>query len=163
MGEAGIDVQHAPAAVRAGGWETLAFRGAALVALLHALDDAFLNRQPGVGLGQHAVAGLIALAAGVGAIAAFPRIRVGLRALLAFVFGILAIANGAQHALHIAAEGVGGSDVSGVAALVAGLVLLALATAIPFRHRGEGAARHRRRWANRAVALVGGALIVALF
>ena len=37
--------------LRRWGWETLVFRGATAVALLHALDDAFLNRQPGVGLG----------------------------------------------------------------------------------------------------------------
>ena len=101
MGEGGIHVHHASAAVRPWGWETIVFRGATVVALLHALDDAFLNRQPGVGLGQHAVAALVALVAGVGAIAAFPRVRVGLRGLIALVFGIMSSANGAQHALYI--------------------------------------------------------------
>ena len=38
----------------------------ALVALVHAFDDAFVHRGPGLGLGQHALAGLIALAAGIG-------------------------------------------------------------------------------------------------
>jgi hypothetical protein len=36
--------------------EALVFGGATTVALLHALDDAFVHRQPGVGLGQHALA-----------------------------------------------------------------------------------------------------------
>jgi hypothetical protein len=62
-----------------------------LVALAHALDDAFVHRGPGLGIGQHALAGLIALAAGIGAIAAFPRLRPGLRAALAFSFGVVAL------------------------------------------------------------------------
>ncbi len=148
------------AAVRSWGWETLAFRGATVIALLHALDDAFLNRQPGVPLGQHALAAFIALTAGVGAMIAFPRLRPGLRALLAFVFGALSVANGAQHVLHIAADELEGSDVTGVAAVVAGAILLLLALAIPFRHRGEGAATRGRRWTNRVVAVVAGALIL---
>ncbi len=44
-------------------WETPVFVAATLAALLHALDDAFLNRQPGVPLGQHALAALISVAA----------------------------------------------------------------------------------------------------
>jgi uncharacterized protein len=148
------------AAVRSWGRETLAFRGATVIALLHALDDAFVNRQPGVPLGQHALAAFIALTAGVGAMIAFPRLRPGLRALLAFVLGALSVANGAQHVLHIAAGELEGSDVTGAAAVVAGAILLLLALAIPFRHRGEGAATRGRRWANRAIAIVGAALIV---
>ena len=34
--------------------ETIVFRGATAVALVHALDDAFLGREPGVDLSQHA-------------------------------------------------------------------------------------------------------------
>jgi hypothetical protein len=45
-------------------WETTVFRTATSIALLHALDDAFLNRQAGIGLGQHALAAVISLAAG---------------------------------------------------------------------------------------------------
>ena len=148
------------ATIRRRGWETIVFWAATGVALLHALDDAFLNRQPGVPLGQHALAALIALAAGAGAMIAFPRLRPGLRALLAFVFGALSVANGAQHVLHIAADELEGSDVTGVAAVVAGAILLLLALAIPLRHRGEGAETRGRRWANRVIAIVGAALIV---
>jgi hypothetical protein len=36
---------------------TRVFRIAVLVTLVHALDDAFVHRGPGYGLGQHAVAG----------------------------------------------------------------------------------------------------------
>ena len=67
------------------GWEATVFRGATAVALVHALDDAFLNRQPGVPLDQHALAAAISLAAGVGAIVAFPRLRPGFRAAITLV------------------------------------------------------------------------------
>ena len=72
---------------------------------MHAFDDAFVHRGPGLGLGQHALAGLIALAAGIGAIVAFPRLRLGLQAGLAFSFGVLAVVNGAMHIGHIDAGG----------------------------------------------------------
>ena len=57
--------------------ETLVFRVAAGLALLHALDDAFVHRGPGLGLGQHALAGAIAIVAAVAAIVAFPTLRAG--------------------------------------------------------------------------------------
>ena len=63
------------------------------VALLHALDDAFLNRQPGVDIGQHALAAIISLVAGIAAILAFPRLRPGIRAATSLTFGVLAIVN----------------------------------------------------------------------
>ena len=129
---------------------------ATVVALIHGVDDAFVHRGPGLGLGQHALAGLLALAAGLGAIAAYPRLRPGVRAGVAFAFGVLAIANGVLHAGHIRADGVAGGDVTGVLALAAGVVLVGLSAAIPWRHRGEGS------WRSRAVA-VPAALLAALF
>jgi hypothetical protein len=149
--------------LRAWGWETVTFRGGTAIALLHAIDDAFLNRQPGVPASQHALAAVIALAAGVAAIVAFPRLRPGLRAGIAFVFGVFAIVNGALHVGHISVDGATASDYTGVLALVAGVALVVLGVAIPFVHRGEGAATRRRRWAYRAAALVGGFLVVYAF
>ena len=143
--------------------ETLLFRAATAVALLHALDDAFVNRQPGIPLGQHALAAFIALAAGVAAIVAFPRLRPGLRAGTAIVFGVVAVVNGGTHVAHIAVDGAAASDYTGVLAAGAGVVLVVLGLAIPFRHRGEGAATRSRRWAYRVVAVVAGALVVYAF
>ena len=148
------------ATVRSWGWEGLVFRVATAVALLHALDDAFLNRQPGVPIGQHALAAAIALAAGVAAIVAFPRLRPGLRAAISFVFGLFAIVNGALHVVHISKDGPAHSDLTGVLALAAGVVLVLLGLAIPFLHRGEGAATRSRRWANRLVAVVVGFVVL---
>ena len=51
-----------------------------------------------------------------------------------------------MHVLHIQTHGAAGGDVTGALAAAAGLVLVGLAVAIPWRHRGEGSAGRRRRW-----------------
>jgi uncharacterized protein len=129
--------------------EPLVFALATLLVLVHALDDAFVHRGPGLGLGQHALAGAIALAASIAALLAFPSLRPGLRAALAFSFGGLAIVNGALHLIHIEKYGASGSDVTGTLAVAGGVVLVGLAVAIPWRHRGAGS----RPWLGRAVAV----------
>jgi hypothetical protein len=139
------------------------FRGATAVALLHAVDDAWLNRQPGVPLGQHALAAVIALAAGIAAVVAFPRLRPGFRAAIALVFGVFAIVNGTLHLIHVTDGGASGSDVTGVLALAAGVVLALLGFAIPFVHRGEGTRTRARRLVNRAVGVLAGALALYAF
>ena len=145
--------------------EALVFASATAIALLHALDDAFAGRQPGVGAGQHLIAALVAIAASLVAVWVFPSLRPGLRAALAAGFGVLATVNGMTHVLHLRMEGPSGSDLSGVLAALAGLVLVGLAASIPWRHRGAGAATRRGRWAVRAVAVpatVAGALFLLL-
>ena len=139
--------------------ETLVFRAATGIALVHALDDAVVNRQPGVPLEQHALAAAIALGAGLAAAASFPRLWPGVRAAIALAFGVLALVNGGMHVAHIVVDGAARSDFTGVATVAAAAVLLALAVVIPFRHRGEHAATRRRRWANRAVATAALALL----
>jgi uncharacterized protein len=146
--------------IRDWGWATLIFRAATALALVHALDDAFVNRQPGVDLDPHALAAAISVAGAAAAAVSFPRLRPGLRAAIALVFGVLAVTNGFMHVIHIAKEGPAHSDLTGVLAAVAGLLLIGLALWIPWRHRGEGARTARRRWINRAIALVLGALLV---
>jgi len=146
-------------AVRDWGWETAVFRGATGICLLHALDDAFVNRQPGVDLDQHALAAALSLVLGVGAIVAFPRLRPGVRAAVSLGFGVLATVNGALHFRHVTVDAPAASDYTGVVALLAGIALIGLGVAIPILHRGEGAATGARRWANRAVAVVGSVLV----
>jgi hypothetical protein len=140
--------------------ETLVFRVATAGALLHALDDAFLNRQPGVPLGQHALAAAIAVAGGGAALGGFPLLRPGLRAGVALVFGVLAATNGAMHAIHIRKDGPAHSDLTGALALAAGVVLIAAGLWISWRHRGERAQTARRRWLNRAIAVAGGFVVL---
>jgi uncharacterized protein len=140
--------------------ETIVFRGATAVALVHALDDAFLDRQPGVALSQHAVAAVISLAGGVAAMVAFPGLRPGFRAAIGLVFGTLATTNGAMHVVHIAKDGPAHSDLTGVLALIAGIVLIGLGLSIPWLHRGEGARTAQRRWVNRGIAAAAGVLVL---
>jgi uncharacterized protein len=139
--------------------QTTVFATAMAVALLHALDDAFLHREPGVGMGQHALAAVVSLVLGLGAIYAFPYVRPAARASLAFLFGALAIVNGGLHVKHIAAEGVATSDLTGALALAAGVVLVGLAATIPWLHRGQGAAGPRRRWVYRVGAVPVGIIL----
>ena len=115
-----------------------------------------------MGLGQHVLAAVVSLALGLGAVYAFPYLRPAARSALAFFFGALAIVNGALHLKHINGEGMAASDLTGVLALAAGVVLVALAAHIPWRHRGEGTAGRRRRWAYRVAAVPAG-LLLALF
>src|SRR4051812_49826377 len=88
--------------------EAVVFTAASALALVHALDDAFVHRGPGLGLGQHALAGAIAVFAWLAGVLAFPRLRPGLRAALAFAYGGLAPPNRAVHAIHLARHRVGG-------------------------------------------------------
>jgi alpha/beta superfamily hydrolase len=127
--------------------EAAVFAVATAVALVHALDDAFVHRGPGLGLGQHALAGLIAIAAGIAGVVAFPSLRPGLRAALALSFGGLALVNGMLHLIHVGQHGASGGDVTGALAAAGGVVLIGLAVAIPWRHRGEGT------WKSRSLAV----------
>ena len=139
--------------------ETRVFAAAVLIGLLHAVDDAVLNRQPGVPADQHLPALAAVTLAGVLAAALFGRLRPGLRSALALTAGALTITNGAMHVIHVATVEVSGSDITGVLAAVSGLVLLGLGIAIPIVHRGEGATGTVRRWVNRGIALVALAVV----
>ena len=130
------------------------FLGAVVIGLVHAVDDAVLNRQPGVPAGQHLVALATVTAVGVAAASMFTRLRPGTRSGLAVVIGAVTVTNGALHVAHVATGGVTASDLTGILAAVGGLVLIGLGLAIPVMHRGEGAATRRRSWANRAIGVV---------
>jgi dienelactone hydrolase len=140
----------------------LIFTGATLVGLLHAVDDAIVHRQPGVPITQHLWAlAVVAVFAGP-AVLLFRRVRTGLRALMALVFGALTLTNGAMHAIHIAVDDVSGSDVTGVVAAVAGAVLIGMSAALPFLHRGERVEPPLRRWAVRVLATISTAALLFL-
>jgi dienelactone hydrolase len=144
------------------GRERAVFVAAVAVGLVHAVDDAVLHRQPGVPVGRHLVALLaVTVAAGV-ATAVFSRLRPGLRSAVALIAGALVVANGSLHVIHVAAVGMERSDLTGLLAAVAGLVLVGLGVVIPLRHRGEVPGTRRRRWLRRGVAVLVG-LGVAVF
>src|SRR3954454_1890648 len=115
--------------------ERTIFTTATTVALVHGLDDALVARGPGVAVGQHAPAAVVATTVAVGALVAFPRLRPGLRSGVALVLGILALVNGAMHVAHVVVDEPGAGALTGVLAAAAGAVLVALGVAIPFGHR----------------------------
>lgn len=134
------------------------FTACVAVGMLHAVDDALLNRQPGVPVTQHLLA-LLAVTVGAAlGVFAFPRMRPGLRSALALVAGSLMATNGAMHVLQAFYNSIRGSDWTGMLAAAAGLVLVALAAYIPFHHRGELPLPVGRRWARRGFAVVTGVI-----
>lgn len=132
------------------------------VGLVHALDDAVVNRQPGVPLTQHLPALLAVTMLAGAAVWLFGRSGTGGRAFLALVVGSVTAVNGAMHVLHMAATEVSGSDLSGALAAVAGGCLLGMAVVLPFRHRGERDATRGRRWTIRVAVTAGLAVVVPL-
>jgi alpha/beta superfamily hydrolase len=115
----------------------LIFTSATVVGLIHAVDDAIVHRQPGVPISQHlwALAAVVVIAGP--AVFLFRRMRTGVRAAIALVFGAATLTNGAMHTIHVAVDDVSGSDVTGVAAAAAGALLVGMSAALPFLHRGE--------------------------
>jgi pimeloyl-ACP methyl ester carboxylesterase len=143
--------------------EALLFTVATVLAMVHALDDAFFAPGPGPDLGTHALAAAVALVSSVVAVVSFPRLRPGVRAAIAFTFAVLAGTNGGRHAhqIFLSDNPVTLNDMTGLLALAAAVVFVGLAAWIPFRHRGEGAATPVKRWIVRALVVAASVLSVA--
>src|SRR5688572_7675786 len=76
----------------------LAQAALSLVAL-HLVDDAFLQPEPGMSVGDHYLSLLpVALVAGIAVL--YPRLRPGARACWALVLGVLGIASGVEAAYY---------------------------------------------------------------
>lgn len=142
--------------------EHRAFTGAVAMGMIHAFDDAVVNRQPGVPMGQHLAA--LAVVGGAAALAVwwFPRLRPGLRSGAALAAGILTAANGAMHVLQVVRAEMQGSDLTGLLAFLSGLVLIGLGAFIPFRHRGERSTSPVRRWGRRVLAVTTSLVVAQL-
>jgi dienelactone hydrolase len=140
---------------------TLAVAGLAVVAV-HVLDDNFVQPQPGTSAGDHLVSGLVPTAVLLGAAAAYPHLRAGLRAALALTLGILGIAIGAGEAGYYALEvGPSGDDYTGLLAIPAGLLLVGVGAATLWRTRRKDDSRPRRYL--RRLLLLAGAAVVFVF
>src|SRR6185312_15046790 len=126
-----------------GGREWLVFAAATGVLVLHVLDDSFVHREPGVGPLHHLVPALVVLAVATAGVVGYPFARPGIRCGLALGFGVLGLVGGLIHVGHLRAESLSGSDVTGLLALAAALVLLGLGIAVPYVHRGERGGRWR--------------------
>jgi len=126
------------------------------------LDDAFLHREPGTSPGDHLVAGLVPAAIAVLLAVAYPRLRPGLRAVAALVCGSLASVAGVVDGLrHVSVDRLAGDDLTALASLAAGVVLVALGVAVLWRSRRLDE-RPLRRYARRALVTVGAVVAIYL-
>ncbi len=99
--------------------------GAGLVAL-HVVDDSFLEPQPGTSATDHLAGGLVPLAVLGLAAVAYPRLRAGWRAVLALLLGVFGLGTASEAWYYTREVGASGDDYTGLLAIPAGLMLLAV-------------------------------------
>jgi dienelactone hydrolase len=124
---------------------------------LHVADDSFLQPQPGTSAGDHLVSGLVPLALLAVAVAAYPRLRAGLRASVALALGPLGLIGGAEAVHYMGGPGLSADDYTGLLAMAAGVLLLVLGALTLWRTRRLDDALPRR-YARRAGFAVAGLL-----
>ena len=95
---------------------------------LHVLDDNFLAPQPGTGIADHLVSGLVPLTLLALAAWSYPRLRPGYRGLLALAIALPAVLSGVEAIHYGTATGLSGDDFTGLAALATAPLLLGLGT-----------------------------------
>jgi hypothetical protein len=78
--------------------ESALFAAALGVVGLHIVDDNFLRPEPGTAATGHVLSGLVPLALIVGAAACYGRLRSGVHAVLALLFGVLGVLAGTEAA-----------------------------------------------------------------
>jgi uncharacterized protein len=124
------------------------------IAVLHVVDDNFLQPQPGTSAMDHLVGGLVQVGALILFAWAYPRLRPGLRGILAIFVGLFAIVMGAGEAGYYAREdGPSGDDYTGLLAIPAGAVLVAVGVVTLWRSRKGGSTL--RRYVRRGLLAVG--------
>lgn len=141
--------------------ETLTARACLGVIALHIADDNFLQPQPGTSAGEHLVSGLVPLGVIGLAAWAYPRLRAGLRAVVALFFGIFGIVTGVEAGYYSTKGGPTGDDFTGLLAIPAGIVLIGLGFVVLWRSRKRGG-RRTWRYARRALLAVGGLAVLYL-
>jgi len=115
--------------------DTAVFAAAMALQTAHLLDEALIDAHDGTtAVGD----GVAALAMGVIAVAAYGRLAVWARALLALVFGLAGVAGGlAIHVVHAVDEGPSGADFSGFGHALAGFALLALGATLALQAKND--------------------------
>ena len=117
------------------------------------VDDNFLQTEPGVSARDHLWGGLVQVALFVGLAWAYPRLRAGLRGILAVYVGLFMIVMGAGEAGYYTREdGPSGDDFTGLLMIPAGALLAGIGVVTLWRSRKGGSVV--RRYARRvALAL----------
>src|SRR5688500_2164281 len=114
---------------------TLFLIGTGLIAL-HVVDDNFLQPQPDVSAGDHLVSGLVPLGLLTLATLRYPRLRAARRATVALLVGALGLVMGLAEAGYYSFKvGPSGDDYSGLLAIPASLLLLAVGAVVLWRMR----------------------------
>jgi uncharacterized protein len=128
------------------------------LAALHVVDDNFLQPQPGTSAGDHLFGGLVQTAFFVILAWAYPRLRPGLRGMLAIVVGLFVVVMGAGEAGYYSREdGPSGDDYTGLLAIPVGFLLVGVGLVTLWRSRKGGSLvwRYARRAALALALLIG--------
>jgi len=112
----------------------LARLGLGLVAL-HVVDDSWLQPNPGTDAGDHLFGGLVPLVLLGTAIALYPRLRAGTRALIALTAGFFGVLFGTEGAYYTSQVGPSGDDFTGLLSIAAGLLLLGVGSVTLWKSR----------------------------
>ena len=105
------------------------------VIALHVVDDSFLQPQPGTSATDHLVSGLVPLTVLVAAAVAYPRLRAGWRAVVALLLGVFGLGTASEAWYYTREVGASGDDYTGLLAIPAGLLLLAVGVVTLWRSR----------------------------
>jgi hypothetical protein len=128
--------------------ETRLFRVALSVIALRVIDDTVLQPAAGTSVADHPISALIPLAVLAFAGWVYPRLRGTGRGGVALLFGVLGIVTGVDAWYYTRELGLGGDDVTGFAAIAAGLTAIGLGAVTLWRTRrttGRLAWRYPRR------------------
>jgi|RhiMethySRZTD1v2_1073278.scaffolds.fasta_scaffold60248_3 uncharacterized protein len=149
---------------RTGVWARLAsealLASAALAVIgLHVLDDRFLQPEPGRAANDHLVSCLVPLALISAATISYPKLRPGLRASVALLFGYFGVLAGTEAVYYTANGGASGDDFTGFLSLAAGLLLLGLGCVVLWSSRRQGGSRAWRY--GRRLLIAAGVVVAA--
>jgi len=150
--------------VAAVGRETTFALAALVVIAAHLVDDNFVQPEPGTSAADHLVSGLVPLAALLAFGTAYPHLRAGVRAAIAISLGVLGIVAGVGEAGYYTLQvGPSGDDYTGLLAIPAGLLLVAVGGSALWKTRRTDDRRHRRyvrRLLLTALTVVGGYVVL---
>jgi hypothetical protein len=112
------------------------FVAATAAVVVHIADAELLQPQPGTHPRDHLLATLVPVGIAVAAAVAFDRVRPGVRAAIAGIFGSLSLVAGLIAVGGVRADGISGAEWTGLLLVPAGTMLLGLAVC-PWSERGR--------------------------
>jgi poly(3-hydroxybutyrate) depolymerase len=138
------------------------FAAGVVATVLHAVDDAFLQPQPGTSPLDHLSIGLVALAVGAVSLWAYRRVRPGTRALLALTWSLTALVSGVEALYYSQHGGMSGDDYSGLVAMASAPLLAGLGVVTLWKSRRLND-RLWRRYTRRSLKAVLWVALAALW